>query len=191
MGVGRSSVCAANLPSATMTSGRIASICAEEERLALVDLVGLGIAVARRPALHDVGDVDVFAREAHRLDDLREQLPRAADEGSPCTSSSAPGPSPTNISVASGLPDAEDDLRAAAVQLAARAVADIGADRLESECVAGAAGATGATGAPGVAAAATGRTGAPGAPRCTRSRRRTRRCRQRASRECPGRQISA
>src|SRR5262249_22501488 len=51
-----------------------------EERLAGGDLVRLGVAVARRAALDDVGDVDVLARKAHRLDHLREQLAGGADE---------------------------------------------------------------------------------------------------------------
>ena len=51
-----------------------------EERLALGDLVGLGVAVARRAALQDVADVDVVAAEAHRLDHLGQQLAGGADE---------------------------------------------------------------------------------------------------------------
>ena len=44
-----------------------------------------------------------FLRRA--LDHLREQLSGAADERNPCSSSSAPGPSPTNTSFASLLPE--------------------------------------------------------------------------------------
>src|SRR5690242_15046772 len=51
----------------------------EEERFAAVDLVRLGIAVARRTALDDVGDVDAGAGNLQALlDDVRQQLTRAA-----------------------------------------------------------------------------------------------------------------
>ena len=63
-----------------MTFGLIDVDLAEQERLALLHFVGLGVAVARRPALDDVGDVDVLAPQADGLDDLRQQLPGAADE---------------------------------------------------------------------------------------------------------------
>ncbi len=52
-----------------------------EPGCARLDLVGLRIAVARRAALHDVGDVHVVAREAHALDELGEELAGATDEG--------------------------------------------------------------------------------------------------------------
>ena len=55
----------------------------EEERLARLDLVGLGIAVFRRTALDHVGDVHVVAPEANRLDDLGEQLTGAPDKRDP------------------------------------------------------------------------------------------------------------
>ena len=75
-----SSVCAANVPSATIDLRLDRVDLAEEERLAGRDLVRLGIAVARRPALDHVGDVDLVAVKPDRLDDLRQQLPGAADE---------------------------------------------------------------------------------------------------------------
>ena len=87
-----------------MTTGRMAAICACEERRTLRDLVGLRVPVARRPALHDVGDVDLLARESHRLDDLREQLPGASDKRLALLVLVGAGPSPTNIRRASGLP---------------------------------------------------------------------------------------
>jgi hypothetical protein len=43
-------------------------------------LLGLRLAVVRRPALHDVADVDLVAVETHRADHLVEQLARLADE---------------------------------------------------------------------------------------------------------------
>ena len=54
----------------------------------------------------------------------------------PCSSSSAPGPSPTNTSGACSLPDAEDDLVAAFVQAAAAAIADV-LDDLEQRVAGG------------------------------------------------------
>ena len=52
----------------------------KEERLACFDLIRFRVAIVRRPALDDVGDVDVGARQADGFDDLGEQLPGAADE---------------------------------------------------------------------------------------------------------------
>ena len=78
-------------PSATITCGRIAASCALEERLARRDLVGLRVAVARRPALHDVADVDVLAREPIASIILVSSWPAPPTNGSPCASSSAPG----------------------------------------------------------------------------------------------------
>ena len=63
-----------------MTRGRIELELTVEPRRARLDLVGLRIAVARRPALHDVRDVHVGAGQADALDELREELAGAADE---------------------------------------------------------------------------------------------------------------
>src|SRR5688572_9468184 len=52
----------------------------EEERLALFHFVGFGVAIFRRAALNDVGDVDILPLESDCLDDLRQFLPGAADE---------------------------------------------------------------------------------------------------------------
>lgn len=75
----------------------------EQERLAGGDLVVLGVAVSRGPALQDVADVDLLAAEPHGVDDLREKLP-ARPTGRPCLSSSSPGASPTKTSLARALP---------------------------------------------------------------------------------------
>ena len=53
---------------------------AVEPRRAGLDLVGLGVAVAGRAALHDVGDVHVVAGETDPLDELRQQLSGASHE---------------------------------------------------------------------------------------------------------------
>src|SRR5262245_2809212 len=51
-----------------------------EKRLTRRDFVRLRIAILRRAALEDVGDVDVAPLELNRLDDLREQLTGASNE---------------------------------------------------------------------------------------------------------------
>ena len=77
----------------------------EQERLAGLDFVRLGIAVLRRPALDDVGDVDVVALEVDRLDDLRQQLAGAADERDrPARPRRRPAPRRRTSGRRSGLP---------------------------------------------------------------------------------------
>ena len=63
-----------------MTRGRISSSCRSSHGAHASISSGCGIAVARRPALHDVRDVDVVAREPDAFDELRQQLSRAPDE---------------------------------------------------------------------------------------------------------------
>ena len=63
-----------------MTRGLMMSIWRNRNGSHCRHLVGLRVAVARRPALDDVGDVDLVARQADRLDDPGQQLPGAADE---------------------------------------------------------------------------------------------------------------
>ena len=64
----------------------------EEVRLAGLDLVRLRVAVPGRPALEDVRDVDVVARQADPVEQLVEQLARPAPtNGTPCWSSWKPG----------------------------------------------------------------------------------------------------
>ena len=53
----------------------------EEMRLAGLDLLRLGVTVARRPALEHVRDVDVRARQPDPVQELLEQLARLTDEG--------------------------------------------------------------------------------------------------------------
>src|SRR5688500_17606409 len=52
----------------------------EQERLALRHFVRLRIAVARRPAFDDVGDVDIFTPEVDGFDDPVQELSGTADE---------------------------------------------------------------------------------------------------------------
>ena len=111
-----------------MTRGRISSSCRSSHGAHASISSGCGIAVARRPALHDVRDVDVGAGEPDALDQLRQQLPGAADERLTLQVFLLPGPSPTNIRSASARPDAEHDLRPPGRELAQRAVARRGRD---------------------------------------------------------------
>src|SRR6185503_173281 len=100
-----------------------------QERFAALDFIRFGIAVLRRPALDHVGDVDVVARQADRLDDFRQQLPGAADERNALDVLVAARRLADEHQVGVRVADAEHDLRASErVQLAARAVADVGAD---------------------------------------------------------------
>ena len=107
---------------------------ARQELAAGVHLVGFRRAVARRAALHDVADVDVVAADrnpspvAVLLIICVSSWPARPTNGSPWASSSAPGPSPTKTSLRVRIAAAEDDLRAAFVQPAAGAVADVGLD---------------------------------------------------------------
>jgi hypothetical protein len=54
-----------------------------EEGEAGLDLIGLRVAVLRRAAFYDVGDVDLFSREVYGLDDTGKELPCLADKGPP------------------------------------------------------------------------------------------------------------
>jgi hypothetical protein len=52
-------------------------------RPAVIHLVQLRLAIARRPAFDDVADVHVVPRELHRDDHPIEQLPCRANKGLP------------------------------------------------------------------------------------------------------------
>ena len=89
------------------------------------DFVVLGQAIFRRPAFHDVADVDVLAAQTHRLDHLREQFSGAADERFALNIFVVPRAFTDEHELGLRIPDAEDDVRARFVQLAARAIADV------------------------------------------------------------------
>ena len=104
----------------------------KEERLAGLDLVRLGIAVLGRPALDDVGDVDLVAPKPDGLDDLREELARAPDERDALNVFVRAGRFADEHQIRRRVAHTEHDLPAAQlVQLATRAVADLGADPLQ------------------------------------------------------------
>src|SRR5689334_14320779 len=110
---------------------------ANEERLAARDLVRLGIAVLRRPALDDVRDVDVLAPELHPLgDDLREQLAGAADERLALQVLVATGRLADEHEARARVADPEDEVLAVRSELAPPAVADERAQVLERHRVA-------------------------------------------------------
>ena len=73
--------------------------------MAVLDLLGMGIAVAGRAALERVGDEDVAALQADLVEQLVQQLAGLPDEGQPLLVLVAPGASPTNIRSASALPE--------------------------------------------------------------------------------------
>ena len=77
-----SSRLAAGLPSATITFGRTAAIWPSRKGRQAATSLGERRAVLGRPALHDVADVDLAARDPEALlDHLGQQLAGAADEG--------------------------------------------------------------------------------------------------------------
>ena len=123
----RRSVCAANFPSATTTFGRIAAIWARRNGSHASISAGSGFRLPGRAALHDVRDVDVRAAEAHGLDHLREELPRAPDERLSLKVLVLAGALPDEHELGARVPHAEDELRPAAGELAAGALAELDA----------------------------------------------------------------
>lgn len=103
----------------------------EEEWDAGVGFVGLGGAVLRGPALDDIGDVDLFALEAHGGDHVVEELATPAYEGQALGVFVRAGALADEHELGVGVAVAEDELVAAFGELAARAVADLLADKLE------------------------------------------------------------
>src|SRR5688572_24395311 len=85
----------------------------EQVGLALLHFVGFRIAIAGRPALDDVGDVDLIAGEADGLDDLRQQLPGTAHEGLAPLVFFLAGRLTDEHQPRFRVADAEDDLRTA------------------------------------------------------------------------------
>src|SRR5688500_18210085 len=86
---------------------------AEQEGLALLHLIAFGVAVAGRPALDHVGDVDLVAGQADGLDDLGQQLAGAAHERLAALVFFFTGRLADEHQPRFRIADAEDDLRAA------------------------------------------------------------------------------
>ena len=95
-------------------------------------MMSLGIAVPRRAALDDVGNVDLVALEANRRDDSRQQLSRAADERNPLDVFVGAWSFADEHQVSLRIADAEHNLPPPQpVQLALGAIADVGPDGCE------------------------------------------------------------
>jgi small subunit ribosomal protein S1 len=100
-----------------------------QEGLARVDLVGSGVAVLRRPALHHVGDVHLGSLQTeHVHQHLVEHLPGRPHEGLPGAVLLLPGPLPDDHEVGLGVSDAVDDVATPLAEPAAGAVAEVVAD---------------------------------------------------------------
>src|SRR5437867_11738940 len=98
---------------------------ADEKGLARRHLVRLQVAVLRRPALDDVGNVHVLSPEPHPLgDDLGQQLPGAPDERLALDVLVATRRLPDEHQPRPGVADPEHDVRAMRRELAAVTVAD-------------------------------------------------------------------
>src|SRR5581483_3944886 len=94
----------------------------EKERRAGGDLVLFRQAIFWRAAFHHVADVNIFALEAHGFDHLREQLASAADEWFALKIFVVAGALADEDEFGFRIADAENELGASFVQLAARAV---------------------------------------------------------------------
>ena len=103
----------------------------EEERRAGIGLFRLGGAIAGRTALDHVGDVDLFALQAHGRDHVVEQLPGAAHERQSLRVFVGAGAFADEHQARVGRAVGKHDLVAALVQGAARAVADVFADEAQ------------------------------------------------------------
>ncbi len=104
----------------------------EQELLTLLDLVGLRIPVARRPALDHVCNVHVRARKADGGDDLRQQLPRPPDERLALDIFIGARRLANKHEVSIRITDAVHDLLPShRVQLAPRAIAQVLANRFQ------------------------------------------------------------
>ena len=102
-----------------------------QELAADLHLIGFRSAIFRRPALHHVADIDVFAEDFDAFlfrrvfDHLCEQLPGAADERDALRVLIGARTFADEDQRRFGIADAEDDLVAALMQAAAAAVADV------------------------------------------------------------------
>src|SRR5262245_6846039 len=97
----------------------------EEERRAGGDLVRLRVAIAGRPALDDVRDVDLLARIADRADHLVELLTGASDERLAARVLVGPGALADEHQSGVRIADAEDDVRARLAELAPPAIPEL------------------------------------------------------------------
>ena len=96
------------------------------------DFVFFGKAIFRGATFYYVGDVDVFALQAHGFDHVGEKFSGTADERFAAEIFVTARAFADEHQVGVGIASAEDDLGAAFVELAAGAVADVFADSRES-----------------------------------------------------------
>jgi len=96
-----------------------------EEWRAGPHFIFFGLAVFWRAALHHVADVDVFALQAHGFDHLREQFSCSPDERQSLSVFIGAGAFANKNQLGFGISIAEDNFVARAVELAARALAEV------------------------------------------------------------------
>ena len=96
------------------------------------DFVFFGEAIFRGATFYYVGDVDVFALQAHGFDHVGEKFSGTADERFAAQIFVTARAFADEHQVGVGIASAEDDLGAAFVELTAGAVADVFADSRES-----------------------------------------------------------
>ncbi len=117
---------AANVPSATIDLRPNRVNLAKEKGFARLDFIGIGIAVFRRPAFDHVRNVNLIARQADGLDDLRELLSRPTHKRYALQIFIPAWRFPDEHEVGIGISDSEDDRVAPRfVQLATGAITDI------------------------------------------------------------------
>src|SRR4029453_3469604 len=102
-----------------------------EERKAGAGLAGVGHAVPRRPALDHVRDVLLVAPEGHGAEDVVQELARRPHERLAPAVALGAGPPPHEEEAGAGVPPPEDGLRPPPAEPAARALADLVANRGE------------------------------------------------------------
>ena len=119
------SVRAANVPSATITFGLIASTWANTNGSQVRTSSGAGLRFSGGRTLDDVGDIHLIPREANRFDDLRQQLTGASHKWDPLRVFIATRGLADEHELGFRVTDPEDDLRAVRVERAAGAVAEL------------------------------------------------------------------
>ena len=101
------------------------------KRIACSNFIGLRIAIVGRSAFEDIANVDIFTLEIDRLDDLREQLSRTTDEGQALLIFVLAGSFSHEHKFSVRIAGTENDVRTFRGKLAALAISDVGANRLE------------------------------------------------------------
>src|SRR5262249_40096937 len=102
-----------------------------EKWIAGTNLVWFRIAVIRRAALQNIANVNVFALKVDRLDDLREQLAGAHDEGQALLIFVVSGSFTNEDELGFGISGTENDVCASSCKFASLAVTDLRADGVE------------------------------------------------------------